>query len=824
MARNFELGKERALQSKARLSGKTVKKPTERAQANLLACLALLFIVSAATIPVGRLAHSRQEPNSAQSPASLQSTQPSHDFSFLGAKSALAALRSPRPPAVPPRPATPTGPPSAPVVNAPGNGSTGATTSPTLDVSVSDPASSNLSVTFYGKVANTIGPDFTIVALPDTQYYSSSLNGGTPAMFNAQTQWIVNNQKSLNIAYVAHLGDLVQNADNGGNATEWNVADGAFKILDNANIPYGVVPGNHDEGSTGADDGDASFTVLYNTYFGTSRFAGRSYYGGHYGTNNNNHYDLFSAGGMNFVAIYFAYDYNSAGTGLNTDFTSIVAWANGVLQQYSDRHAILVSHYIMGNGNPANLSIQGGAIVNGLGADKNVFLTLAGHYNTLPGEGQRASTVSGNTFQGLMSDYQDQPNGGNGWLRIMTFSPANSTISVQTYSPVLNQNMTDVASQFTVPWSAPTSGYTALGTVSNVASGAHATMNWSGLAPNTQYQWYAVVSNGTYTTTGPTWSFTTASSSGTPSASLSPTTLPFGSQLENSNSGSQTVTLSNPGTATLNILNIAATKDYSQTNTCGTSVTAGGNCSISVTFRPTVGGTDNGTLTVTDNASSGSQSVTLTGSGVAAAPVASLSKTSLSFGNQAVGTTSLAQSFTLTNTGNASLNINSVLASGDYSASTCASSLAPNGVCTISVTFKPTTTGTRTGAVTISDNAGGSPQTVTLTGTGTSTGTPAVSLSATSLTYGTIRVGRNSATKSVTLTNTGTAALSLTSIAASGDFRQTNTCGTSVSAGKNCKISVTFTPTATGTRTGAITITDNASGSPQKVSLTGTGR
>lgn len=824
MARNFELGKERAHQSRAQLSGKTVKKPTERAQANLLACVALLFIVGAAAIPYGKLAHSRQEPNSAQSPVSLQSTQPSHDFSFLGAKSVLAALRSPRPPAVPPRPATPTGPPSAPVVNTPGNGSTGAATSPTLDVSVSDPASSNLSVTFYGKVANTIGPDFTIVALPDTQYYSSSLNGGTPAMFNAQTQWIVNNQKSLNIAYVAHLGDLVQNADNGGNATEWNVADGAFKILDNANIPYGVVPGNHDEGSTGADDGDAAFTVLYNTYFGTSRFAGRSYYGGHYGTNNNNHYDLFSAGGMNFVAIYFAYDYNSAGTGLNTDFTSIVAWANGVLQQYSDRHAILVSHYIMGNGNPANLSIQGGAIVNGLGANKNVFLTLAGHYNTLPGEGQRASTVSGNTFQGLMSDYQDQPNGGNGWLRIMTFSPANSTISVQTYSPVLNQNMTDVASQFTLPWSAPTSGYTALGTVSNVASGAHATMNWSGLAPNTQYQWYAVVSNGTYTTTGPTWSFTTASSSGTPSASLSPTTLPFGSQLENSNSGSQTVTLSNPGTATLNILNIAATKDYSQTDTCGTSVTAGGNCSISVTFRPTVGGTDNGTLTVTDNASSGSQSVTLTGSGVAAAPVASLSKSSLSFGNQAVGTTSAAQSFTLTNTGNANLNINSVLASGDYSASTCASSLAPNGVCTISVTFKPTTTGARTGAVTISDNAGGSPQTVTLTGTGTSTGTPTVSLSATSLTYGTIRVGRTSATKSVTLSNTGTATLGLTSIAASGDFKQTNTCGTSVSAGKNCKITVTFTPTAKGTRTGAITITDNASGSPQKVSLTGTGR
>src|SRR5579872_1190428 len=824
MARNFELATEQAHQSKKQLAGVRVKKTSERAQANTLACVALVLIVTAAAFPYRKLLYSRQEQNSALPSASAQSAQQIHGSSFFGASFTMAALRRLRPAALPPRPATPSGPPNAPVVNAPGNGATGASTSPTLDVSVADPAGSNLSVTFYGKVANTTAPDFTIIALPDTQYYSSSLNGGTPAMFNAQTQWIVNNQKSLNIAYVAHLGDMVQNGDNGGNATEWNVADSAMKNLENANIPYGVHPGNHDEGSTGSDDGDSAYTVLYNTYFGVSRFSGRSYYGGHYGTTNDNHYDLFSAGGMNFVAIYFAYNYNSAGNDVGTDFPNIITWANGVLQQYSDRHAILVSHYMMGNGNPANLSIDGGAIVNGLGANKNVFLTLAGHYNTLPGEGQRTTTVSGNTIQGLMSDYQDQPNGGNGWLRIMTFSPANNHISVQTYSPVLNQYMTDAASQFTVPWSMPSNGYSSLGTVSNVASGAHATMNWSGLASNTQYQWYAVVSNGTYTTTGPTWSFTTSGSSGTPSANLSPTTLPFGSQLENSNSSSQSVTLSNPGTATLNITNIGTTKDYSQTNTCGSSVTAGNNCTISVTFRPTVAGTDNGTLTVTDNASSGSQSVSLTGSGVAAAPVATLSKTSLTFGNQTVGTSSASQSFTLTNTGNATLNINSVVASGDYSATTCASTLAPNGVCTINVTFTPTATGTRTGAVTISDNAGGSPQTVTLTGTGTSTGAPAVSLSASSLTFGTIRVGRLSGTKSVTLTNTGNATLNIASIVASGDFRQTNTCGTSVTAGNNCGITVTFAPRARGTRTGAITITDNASGSPQKISLTGTGR
>src|SRR5207253_501563 len=103
-----------------------------------------------------------------------------------------------------------------------------------------------------------------------------------------------------------------------------------------------------------------------------------------------------------------------------------------------------------------------------------------------------------------------------------------------------------------------------------------------------------------------------------------------------------------------------------------------------------------------------------------------------------------------------------------------------------------------------------------------------VTLSATvpvlvSLTFGNQNLNTTSVAQSVTLTNTGTVALSVTSIVASGDFMQTNTCGTSVAAGANCAISVTFTPTATGTRTGAITITDNAAGSPQSVNLTGTG-
>jgi len=202
-----------------------------------------------------------------------------------------------------------------------------------------------------------------------------------------------------------------------------------------------------------------------------------------------------------------------------------------------------------------------------------------------------------------------------------------------------------------------------------------------------------------------------------------------------------------------------------------------------------------------------------------------LSTTSVSFGSQTVSTTSAPQTVTLTNTGSASLSIQSMVTAGDFAASSCPSSLGINAACKISVTFTPTATGTRSGSITITDNAAGSPQKVTLTGTGASSSSaPAVSLSATSLSFGNQRVGTTSSTKSVTLSNTGNAPLTGISIAASGNFSETNTCGSSLSAGKNCRIKVAFSPKSKGSLSGSVTITDNASGSPQTVSLSGTGR
>lgn len=204
----------------------------------------------------------------------------------------------------------------------------------------------------------------------------------------------------------------------------------------------------------------------------------------------------------------------------------------------------------------------------------------------------------------------------------------------------------------------------------------------------------------------------------------------------------------------------------------------------------------------------------------AIAQTVTLSPTSVSFGSVVIGTTSGVRFITLTNTGTVPLTISSIAASGSFSeTNTCGTSVNAGKKCTISVTFSPTAAGSATGAVTVTDNASNSPQTVSLTGTGVQ----AVTLSPAALTFAIRTVGTTSNPTTVTVTNNMTTALTIDSVAVTGDFAQTNTCGTSLASKGKCTISVTFTPTVIGTRTGKLTVTDSAANSPQTASLTGTG-
>ena len=211
-----------------------------------------------------------------------------------------------------------------------------------------------------------------------------------------------------------------------------------------------------------------------------------------------------------------------------------------------------------------------------------------------------------------------------------------------------------------------------------------------------------------------------------PLAGVSPSGLIFAGQLVGTTIPTQTVTLSNTGNAPLTITAIGASGDFSADgHACGSSLAAGKTCSISVAFTPTVTGARSGTLTITDNNNGvvgSTQKVSLSGAGTV--PLAGISPSALIFAGQLVGTTSPTQTVTLSNTGNAPLTITAISASGDFSADghACGSSLAAGKTCSISVAFKPTVTGARSAALTVTDNnnaVSGSTQTVSLSGTGT---------------------------------------------------------------------------------------------------------
>jgi Abnormal spindle-like microcephaly-assoc'd, ASPM-SPD-2-Hydin/Protein of unknown function (DUF1573) len=212
--------------------------------------------------------------------------------------------------------------------------------------------------------------------------------------------------------------------------------------------------------------------------------------------------------------------------------------------------------------------------------------------------------------------------------------------------------------------------------------------------------------------------------------------------------------------------------------------------------------------------------MSLTGRGVL--PSLTISPRSLTFPSQLVFTTSQAQSFTITNVGLGTLFITDVAVTGPFAESGGCTEIPPQNSCSFSVTFKPLNRGTLSGTVTITDNAPNNPQTVSLTGTGTF-----IQLIPTSINFGTQPIHTTSVGHKIAVTNKGSVAVSVSSIAIvgqnAGDFAQTNTCGSSIASGATCTITVTFTPTIRGNRTANVSITDNGGGSPQKVSLQGVG-
>ncbi|MCQ6274753.1 lamin tail domain-containing protein [Bacillus sp. V3B] len=351
--------------------------------------------------------------------------------------------------------------------------------------------------------------DYTFVWMSDTQYYSESF----PYVFDRQTQWIVENAQAMKMKYVFHTGDLVNVSDK---EEQWKNASQFMKTLDGANIPYGVLAGNHD-----VDHKTSDYTQFYR-FFGEDRYKDRPYYSGSY-KNNRGHYDLISANGNDYIMVYM---------GWGVDDESI-AWINQVLAEHPDRKAILSFHeYLLSTGtrHPLGDKIYNEVVV----PNKNVIMVLAGHYHEAQtlidliddnGDG----TPDRKVYQ-MLANYQAGPEGGQGYMRLLHFDQDQNRIIVNTYSPYLNdynyydpdkypnkdefvinlnlkpQQKRMATDNFTV------NVYTdsLIGKKNNVKSGKDVQVRWNHLEPHQTYAWYTVVEDDyTGRTVSDIWTFTT---------------------------------------------------------------------------------------------------------------------------------------------------------------------------------------------------------------------------------------------------------------------------------------------------------------------------
>jgi hypothetical protein len=368
----------------------------------------------------------------------------------------------------------------------------------TLDLELELSSRAPVDVTYHVRELSD-ADDFTIVVLPDTQIYTIE-GRNLEKYFHDQTQWVRDNRERYNIVGVIHNGDVINNEPQ---IYQWNVASAAMARLEKPEpglpdgMPYGVGVGNHDNTLVG--DNTVINTDKFNQYFGVSRYANKAYYGGHYGTRNDDSWVTFHAGGLDFVVVNLQYD-------LDPD-PAVIAWARSIFRMHPKAFGILNTHYLLTSG--ANFSAQSRKIYDALKDLTNVRLMTGGHVST---ENRRVDTFEGHTIHSMLADFQGRDLGGAGYLRIWEFSPSTQTVSVRTYSPTLDKFEVDANSEFTLDVDLRGAGgpFRELG-VTNVAPDSVA-VSVDGLEVGKTYEWYAQVSSCGKHVTTPLYRFTTAAS------------------------------------------------------------------------------------------------------------------------------------------------------------------------------------------------------------------------------------------------------------------------------------------------------------------------
>jgi hypothetical protein len=361
------------------------------------------------------------------------------------------------------------------------------------------------------------------------------------------------------------------------------------------------------------------------------------------------------------------------------------------------------------------------------------------------------------------------------------------------------------------------SGYTVSWSTSAIAAGnsINATVTFkptSAISYNGVLTVYSNASNGTQTI-----SVSGAGISATsPSISLSGS-LAFGSVTVGSTS-TKTLTIQNTGSATLTVNSVTCPSGFSANWTSGT-ISAGGSKSVTITFSPTSASNYSGNISVTSNASNGTQTIAVSGTGAqAATPTISLSG-SLAFGSVTVGSTST-KTLTIQNTGSATLTVNSITCPSGFSANWTSGTIAAGSSRSVTITFSPTQATSYSGSITVSSNASNGTQSISVSGTGAQAATPTISLSG-SLSFGNVNVG-SSSTKTFTIQNTGNATLTVNSVSCPSGF-STNWSSGTIAAGSSRSVTITFSPTQAKSYSGSITVSSNASNGTQSISASGTG-
>jgi len=263
-----------------------------------------------------------------------------------------------------------------------------------------------------------IDAPFTVAWMSDPQYYAESF----PAIYDKLANWLADGYRSEKISYVVDTGDIVNKSLE---RRQWVVADTVMRILDAAGLPYGAISGNHDI------QHEQKVYDAYLYYFGEKRFAGDLHRGGSW-KGGINHYDLLSFGAYDFIFLFIGNGYEADPEGL--------AWADGVLKAYPDRAAVVLTHYYL-NANGTK-SAGGKAIYDALVVpNDNVRLVLCGHIHGAATVKQRLKRADGSSrlVTEMLADYQSNPFGGEGYLRLLTFDPSKARLAVRTYSPWLDK-------------------------------------------------------------------------------------------------------------------------------------------------------------------------------------------------------------------------------------------------------------------------------------------------------------------------------------------------------------------------------------------------